>query len=542
MAKRKYVKENNLVKAINTDSLELQKPLVNEYYDINVHNSNMDKIDAGYRQNKNDISNINYELSKTENTKYTTENGVKEFSCKDGYIDNVTIEGETLVNLCRKIKDVEINTDKELLELYGNNNHTRISNGIFTVINTSNKTIYFDFKDISNNSHLGKNSLSYGSLVVEVPSNGYIKSLYGYFTDGWTSNDINEFEKSIVILEGDHTDKPVNYFEGLKSVGQGDNIEILTRNSNETKQDKKQISTTLRSLPNGVKDTIEKRGNKYVKVQRCGEVTLNGSENWAYNGTLVNGNEYVALNNFTGQKTNSRAYCDCFNSVSSFVRDVECIHVSDLGFNLSISSSKVGTSTSQSASDRKATILNYIKSNPITVVYELATPIVTELPNFNPQTYSDNTTLLINSGVVQGECSFEVTNSMGSEIEVLKDKVSSLDDNIYMDYTDSLMFFNGWKPYNNEKNMVSIVKEGKTVTLSCLLSNADAVVDSGTPIMSVPFMCTPKKWTSFCAISGSTNKTIPISIRHDNGGVILDGHNIVREPVWVALQVSYITN
>ena len=59
MAKRKYVKENNLVKAINTDSLELQKPLVNEYYDINVHNSNMDKIDKGYKQNKNDILNIN---------------------------------------------------------------------------------------------------------------------------------------------------------------------------------------------------------------------------------------------------------------------------------------------------------------------------------------------------------------------------------------------------------------------------------------------------------------------------------------------------
>ena len=37
----------------------------------------MDKIDLGYKQNKNDISNINYELSKTENTKYSTENGVK---------------------------------------------------------------------------------------------------------------------------------------------------------------------------------------------------------------------------------------------------------------------------------------------------------------------------------------------------------------------------------------------------------------------------------------------------------------------------------
>ena len=48
MAKRKYVKENNLVKAINTDSLELQKPLVNEYYDINVHNSNIAIISLLY--------------------------------------------------------------------------------------------------------------------------------------------------------------------------------------------------------------------------------------------------------------------------------------------------------------------------------------------------------------------------------------------------------------------------------------------------------------------------------------------------------------
>ena len=220
MAKRKYVKENNLVKAINTDSLELQKPLVNEYYDINVHNSNMDKIDAGYRQNKNDISNINYELSKTENTKYSTENGIKEFSCKNGYVDNVVIEGQTKIL---------------------NNNNEEVEAGLV------------------------------GAKLV--------------------------------------------------SVGQGDKIEVLTKNSDETKQDKKQISTTLRSLPNGVKDTIEKRGNKYVKVQRCGEVILDGNVNVieTYKPNLNSSLNYLRFLVRIHEAPNwNEVFCDKLNSIRDY--------------------------------------------------------------------------------------------------------------------------------------------------------------------------------------------------------------------------------
>ena len=40
---------------------------------------------------------LNKELNKTENTKYSTVNGIKEFSCKDGYVDNVVIEGQTKI-------------------------------------------------------------------------------------------------------------------------------------------------------------------------------------------------------------------------------------------------------------------------------------------------------------------------------------------------------------------------------------------------------------------------------------------------------------
>ena len=620
MAKRKYVKENNLVKAINTDSLELQKPLVNEYYDINVHNSNMDKIDAGYRQNKNDISNINYELSKTENTKYSTTNGVKEFSCKDGYVDNIAIEGETLVNLCRKIKNVEIDTDKELLELYGNDNHARISNGTFTVINLSNKTIYFDFKNISNGSHLAKNSITNGSLVVEIPSNGYIKSLYGYFVDGWGSSDVDEFEKSIIILEGDHTDKPISYFEGLKSVGQGDKIEVASQggnifdgmfeygsiktadglleykaecirsinyipiyekelyswndkgysfvtfyydinknfissggnippknarylkfrssyNSNQNdlnvkwvvsynevnkyiphKQDHKQISTTLRSLPNGVRDTIEKRGNKYVKVQRCGEYTFTGGEPIEHMDSDTTG--YVQANifvPFTLAPTIIDDKTSIGNIICNILPDNGNVAGCETLFRHPSKANIIVTRISNSKiTNNKTDYLNYLKDN-LTIVYELETPIITELPNFNPQTYEGDTTLLINTGVIQAECEFEVTNSKGSEIEVLKDKVSSLDDNIVEVYNPQLL--NGfYKLYPEDDSYIR--KYNNVVVMNLRLANP-ANVSDGTLVFTLPPRFRPPARVSSNVCNGLTGMATGLLVVRNDGSVVM---------------------
>ena len=106
MAKRKYVKENNLVKAINTDSLELQKPLVNEYYDINVHNSNMDKIDLAIKQNKNNISenktSIQLALEKSEQAFQRGD------EVKTQLVDKLISEG------------LEVSTDNTFEELIGN--------------------------------------------------------------------------------------------------------------------------------------------------------------------------------------------------------------------------------------------------------------------------------------------------------------------------------------------------------------------------------------------------------------------------------------
>ena len=56
---KKYLKnENGIVRAITTDNLQLEKPLLNENYDINVHNRNMDKLDSAIQEVKGKIDGL----------------------------------------------------------------------------------------------------------------------------------------------------------------------------------------------------------------------------------------------------------------------------------------------------------------------------------------------------------------------------------------------------------------------------------------------------------------------------------------------------
>ena len=57
MAKR-YIKEKGLVRAVTTNNLNLEKPLSNENYDVEVYNRNMDKIDNAIQNEKGKISEL----------------------------------------------------------------------------------------------------------------------------------------------------------------------------------------------------------------------------------------------------------------------------------------------------------------------------------------------------------------------------------------------------------------------------------------------------------------------------------------------------
>ena len=519
---------------LNKGHRDIIRDELNEYEFV-TSSDIVDEIDFNLEESIVDrIDNIENDLNKAENTKYTTENGIKEFNCKNGYVDNIVIEGETLVNL----------VDYSTLNVEGSNCRTfRLkANTVYTLFN------FLDDEE-------GCTCILNEDLTALI---------------NWTSDKVYTFLNPIdqkviphynlsgfkmVILEGDYTDKPISYFEGLKSVGQGDKIEVLSytnnhnvltkdlfeigtangdisgtyqdkKTENQTRirlkntigvekntnytifidsnnydialylfkdnilkfhrtftgtnilnlnsgkynsiafvirhnnnitfnsvddvlnkcniifdksenmvYDKKTIPHTLRSLPNGIKDTIEKIGGKYCLVKRCEEITLNGSESYYLTGTNTTNTLVFAVEVDTSNYkngANSEKPNNILSNILSELHSPDNIYSRDNieGMSL-VGKPRIRILKSRLSSQDSQGFETWLKSNPVTVVYELATPQIIELPNFNPQTYEGDTTLFINSGVVQGECEFEVTNSKGNEIEVLKNKVSNLDEEVY---------------------------------------------------------------------------------------------------------------
>lgn len=61
----KYLKNSEgIVRAIASENLQLEKPLLNENYDIEVHNRNMDKIDNAIQEVKGRVDGLELKAEK----------------------------------------------------------------------------------------------------------------------------------------------------------------------------------------------------------------------------------------------------------------------------------------------------------------------------------------------------------------------------------------------------------------------------------------------------------------------------------------------
>ena len=63
MAKKYLKNEKGIVRAVTTGNLQLEKPLLNENYDIEVHNRNMDKIDIAIQDVKGSLDELYSEVN-----------------------------------------------------------------------------------------------------------------------------------------------------------------------------------------------------------------------------------------------------------------------------------------------------------------------------------------------------------------------------------------------------------------------------------------------------------------------------------------------
>ena len=255
------------------------------------------------------INNLNKELDRVKKLEESTVSTVTTESdfttveaTSNGYFEDVKLEGKTLVNLATQPTN------------NGSINHQYAT--ISTVTNIKPSTVYTYI--IRNNGsetlklYLNTNGgFDWFDLDVEANSTviGKARTLPTIDGDIWLSlSEAETIEQNlqVVLLEGDHTQNPPSYFEGLKSVGEDVDEIVVSSNNNQPKQiettDDNSITTTIDN-PNYQSDkkrllyynnetqtwekpilrewdSIEKHADgKYYYHQRSGEVVLNGSEN-----------------------------------------------------------------------------------------------------------------------------------------------------------------------------------------------------------------------------------------------------------------------
>nr|DAZ29748.1 MAG TPA: hypothetical protein [Caudoviricetes sp.] len=223
-------------------------------------------------------------------------------------------------------------------------------------------------------------SLKDGTFKLTFSTKGEIPSKIQLGVQYGNSNTSSFKLDNLVILEGDYTniDLP-NNIDGIESVAERENNILSVKiNDNTTPLN---LPIPLRSLPNGVADTIE--GNKLV--QRVGKVILDGTENWALR---VSNDDYLVFNcsglsilktSTNYGKSPSKMICKQFAPSNIYSMDSTaitkegiCLRESGTGFILSISKNKLDT-------QNLVGFKSYLKSNPVTVTYELDSQIIHSL-------------------------------------------------------------------------------------------------------------------------------------------------------------------
>ena len=92
MAKKYLKNSEGIVRAVTSDNLGLEKPLLNENYNIEVHNRNMDKIDSAIIEDKSNISALQTKVDNGQTHKLTWDGG-NSIVADSGTFDDIKTTG-----------------------------------------------------------------------------------------------------------------------------------------------------------------------------------------------------------------------------------------------------------------------------------------------------------------------------------------------------------------------------------------------------------------------------------------------------------------
>lgn len=152
----------------------------------------------------------------------------------DGAIDGMlkinSISGRTLQNLI--LPTTTVYGTEAGGYFYKLNNHPIVDIGgkTLTLINTTPRTVRFNFTDLDGQKPTYVDVFAYGKTKITL-NPGKRTSITGIVAHGWT--EANKTELNGMILEGDWTNKEIpSYFEGIRSVGESENLELISCGKN----------------------------------------------------------------------------------------------------------------------------------------------------------------------------------------------------------------------------------------------------------------------------------------------------------------------
>ena len=427
--------------------------------------------------NKTDILSDRIEaiegLKDSQNMKYETDKGY--LVCKEtknGVIDDVKLEGKTLVNLNNFKKSSSL-SDRVRWE----NNDTKNIQGGVTVWNLSDKPISVDVHHLDTDTYKAWYNVSSNSCkVISIGNNEKVGAVIGLFVNGWTSSELDKLKKSVIILEGDHTQNPPSYFEGLMSVGQDvDEIVVESVKGDGNLFNPSKFLVNKGSLYGYCKYPTDNRGLTLAIEDRDTSIDISGM----YIGLTKRGIDAVGGYHWlvdTGTISGSRVKYSDFEYVSFFPNNKETLEALNKRFKISVYKGKVESPYTPHQSDKKQ-ILFYNENGELepiqelhewdsiekhsdnkwyyhkrsgkrsyqtedennssyitdmtNTVYQLAEEEIYELAPLHLDSYANETLILCNSGAISPKMEFSITSHINELVKSQGDRISLLEEKMY---------------------------------------------------------------------------------------------------------------
>ena len=195
--------------------------------------------------------------------------------------------------------------------------------------------------------------------------------------------------------------------------------------------DKKKIllQEPLYSLPNGVCDTIEKIDGNYAVVRRCGQMIIDGSEDWHIFETISSNDTIAFAVNGLLSSTNANGNSGNFISDKFKFKDVYANSVNDDGMLVHFNEIRISVLKSRLETRDVAGFKKWLKDNPVTVLYELAMPVKEGyIPQIlNLDTYNE-TTLITSNTFVPAIINVKIPTNVGAVIKSDIKRIEAIED------------------------------------------------------------------------------------------------------------------